>query len=271
MGLTSDFKKSILLEGVPVAYCLGIVTTVGTPNTVTIAGADPDTSGAHPKPTPPLFRMLFDTMQSIQYKIIRAASSSSSSSSTLEIALSDNASIVFPKETYQYDGTNGGKYSSSSTTSGGTGLGEVILTAAGCDLDSTNFATFENVIDDSELTMFLLAFPNGFSYSSKGLGKPDGWVFMLGKRASDYDRTQANANAVTAITFDSAALSSEFTDEFSTAIKAIPVGDGIRATGTFITVSNVSTDVKVSPPFPTLTDAQITSIAAGKVVIVPAA
>jgi len=250
---TSDLSRTIILQGCPIGVALGI-TFDGT-NGVTIQNPNPDVARATGKR-----RFLFDTLQQIAYKLIKAGSSTTSGS-FYQIGFSNNLTVEFVKDAKTIDGIDE-SVKSSGTTATGSGLAEITYTASGGDIDSPNYATFTTELDASETDYFLCIFPNGFTYDSNGKATPDGWCYMLGRRSSNIEVTQGNANGTLAITY-AAETAPQTWDSvsgktFGDAVKALAWGSGILV--------KPSTD-GVAIIAPTLVDADVTVLKAGKMVV----
>jgi len=250
---TSDLSRSILLEGVPIAF---IAEAWWDPTANTGAGgvkiesidpADTVTSGK--------YRFLFDNLNQIAYKINRAGSSSGTATQ-FEISLSDNKKVTFAKSEKTIDGTTELEVSAAGGTSG-SGLAEVTLTLNGADFDSSNYTSFEKTLNASESSYFLIAFPNGFTYDSKGKGKPDGWCYMFGKRTSNIEKTQGNAPTTAALTFSAELVPGTWTD-FNTAATGWDRGLGML-------LKPEALGVKVVPP--AIESGDIATLTAGKMLI----
>ena len=103
----------------------------------------------------------------------------------IEITLADNVKLTHPKKSKEFKLSTGEEVTSVESDSNNTNLGKVKLVVTGGDVESTSLTAFEKKLIDVPSSVFLIAVPRGWNANSED-DTPDGWVYMLGKRANDY-------------------------------------------------------------------------------------
>lgn len=156
---------------------------------IQVAEADFNTPESNSYP-----RFGFDNLgKGSDFTALLPANAESSSGDNLEITLADNVKLSHPKNTKVFKLVDGTEITSVESDSNNTNLGKVKLVVTGGDVESATLTAFEKKLIDSPNQVFLIAVPRGWNSSTENTS-PDGWVYMLAKRSTDYTGTYDNGD-----------------------------------------------------------------------------